>query len=1154
MKFSHIGLDRYGRFTDRQIELDPAAPVVIIEGANEAGKTTALNATSDLLFGIDERSRFNFLHDYKSMRLSATITDADGRTLSFARLKRRNAPLVNPADDTPLADDALAPFLGLHDRKAFLDIYGLDQHRLRAGGKAMVAGGGALAETLLSIAPGLAHVASLRDSLQRSAAEMFNPARRSSNQQFYRAIKQREEALSQLKAQELRLSDVRKTRKEAELAQTGRRHAEEAETEAGRAVNNALLLRRAAGELRTIARLEQSLAALGPLPQIAPAVLARARALLAAHENAQEQVARTTHEEEAALAACAAIMVDSAILENADGIEQCADAYVAMRDKRSALPNRMRERDDARLILTRIATDLGLCGLEELRSRLPARPLMARAAQLADKLRSHEAHIQTVEQERASLDRRRREAQAALENGTPVEDPADLARRLGDLDGAEVRETSLREFISRLAAARKALETRIARLPFGPHELEPLMLCPLPDMASTQARLDAVSATEEAIARAHVLLAEVTSEHARKLARLRVLDAGGTAPTPAAIEAARANRDKLWAGLRPLATGARSLNPDDAVQAEALDAAIMTADRLADDRQTETERLAELARTTLDLADLDTRITLAQAGLESAETTHARAGTDWATLWNSSGFTPDATPQALAFLREVETIRQEREAIRRDEAQARSLAETRRWDREETDRLRAALSLSPLGDAPLRMAELRSAVRQREEAFQTLRDSQRDLKRLDEAAQDLATRTDELTHQSERLREEAEAVFPALALRTAATADEARSALELWQEALGQSGNLETAERRITQIEQNEATFIAQVETLLAHIGSAPAGDAYAAAAQLRERLKDARDARTRAREAETTQAARTHARVAAQARQVEARGKLDEILVLGGLCEPEELPAWLDLMDQALSARTEKAEALGRLDEMRGARSLEEIRSSIGEADDDALTQRAEVCANAQEEARAARDRAVEHATQARLALEALEKRDGAATAAQQAQDALAEIAEASERFTRDHVTSRLLARAIERYREAHQHPILNRASAAFRTLTNGRWEGIAVDYDADTPRLAATREAQLLNFDALSEGTADQLFLALRVAAIEEHASRAAPLPFLADDLFVSFDETRTEAGLRLMKELGAHTQVIIFTHHRHVTACAERTLGDAACIIHL
>lgn len=130
-------------------------------------------------------------------------------------------------------------------------------------------------------------------------------------------------------------------------------------------------------------------------------------------------------------------------------------------------------------------------------------------------------------------------------------------------------------------------------------------------------------------------------------------------------------------------------------------------------------------------------------------------------------------------------------------------------------------------------------------------------------------------------------------------------------------------------------------------------------------------------------------------------------------------------------------------------------MRAAIDDADDETLTRQVAACAAAREEARRARDLAVERATQARFALDALEQREGAAEAAQQEQDALAEITETMDRFTREHVAARLLSRAIERYREAHQHPIVTRASAAFRTLTNGRWEGIAVDYDADTPAL---------------------------------------------------------------------------------------------------
>jgi uncharacterized protein YhaN len=207
-----------------------------------------------------------------------------------------------------------------------------------------------------------------------------------------------------------------------------------------------------------------------------------------------------------------------------------------------------------------------------------------------------------------------------------------------------------------------------------------------------------------------------------------------------------------------------------------------------------------------------------------------------------------------------------------------------------------------------------------------------------------------------------------------------------------------------------------------------------------------------------------------------------------------------------------------------------------------------------AHSEARAARDAAIEEDTQARSTLAALDRREGAAAAAQEEQDAVAEIAEAVERFSRDHVAARLLQAAIERYRAEHQNPIVERASRAFATLTGGQWSGIGINYDEDPPRLAASRDGAHFGPDALSEGTRDQLFLALRIAAIEEHARRATPLPFIADDLFITFDEARTAAGFELLAELGVMTQVIVFTHHVHVAEHAARVLGSRAALIEL
>ena len=73
----------------------------------------------------------------------------------------------------------------------------------------------------------------------------------------------------------------------------------------------------------------------------------------------------------------------------------------------------------------------------------------------------------------------------------------------------------------------------------------------------------------------------------------------------------------------------------------------------------------------------------------------------------------------------------------------------------------------------------------------------------------------------------------------------------------------------------------------------------------------------------------------------------------------------------------------------------------------------------------------------------------------------AVAAAAEAAEGFVRNHVAARLLAHAVDLYRERHQSPILKRAGEHFLHLTGGRWEGIGVDYGAEPPTLKPLRPA---------------------------------------------------------------------------------------------
>lgn len=113
---------------------------------------------------------------------------------------------------------------------------------------------------------------------------------------------------------------------------------------------------------------------------------------------------------------------------------------------------------------------------------------------------------------------------------------------------------------------------------------------------------------------------------------------------------------------------------------------------------------------------------------------------------------------------------------------------------------------------------------------------------------------------------------------------------------------------------------------------------------------------------------------------------------------------------------------------------------------------------------------------------------------------------------------------------------------------------ERISIDYrNASKPvPIGRRHDGSECGLEGLSEATSDQLFLSLRVAAIERFCRNNEPMPFIADDLFVSSDEQRVLPLLEILAELGRTTQVIAFTHHQHVVDIAGK-LPAASVRVH-
>jgi uncharacterized protein YhaN len=179
-----------------------------------------------------------------------------------------------------------------------------------------------------------------------------------------------------------------------------------------------------------------------------------------------------------------------------------------------------------------------------------------------------------------------------------------------------------------------------------------------------------------------------------------------------------------------------------------------------------------------------------------------------------------------------------------------------------------------------------------------------------------------------------------------------------------------------------------------------------------------------------------------------------------------------------------------------------------------------------------------------------------GPEIAVQQRRNAEAELASAAREWAVLRIAALLLGEAMESHRAGQQDPLMTRAGHLFATVTGGAFTGFVQDYDDnDVPRIAGRRPSgDTVPMDGLSEGTRDQLYLALRLAYLEDYARAAEPAPFVGDDLFATFDDRRTAAGLSALAAVADHVQPILFTHHRHVADAAMATLGKDAEVLEL
>ena len=111
----------------------------------------------------------------------------------------------------------------------------------------------------------------------------------------------------------------------------------------------------------------------------------------------------------------------------------------------------------------------------------------------------------------------------------------------------------------------------------------------------------------------------------------------------------------------------------------------------------------------------------------------------------------------------------------------------------------------------------------------------------------------------------------------------------------------------------------------------------------------------------------------------------------------------------------------------------------------------------------------------------------------------------------------------------------LAKRTQELFGKLTSQRYDRLTLGEDLSL-MVAAQQEDTLHSSLWRSDGTTDQLYLALRLAVAEELTPNA---PLVLDDALVRFDDTRLAAAMEILKEEAQQKQVILFTCQSRETA---------------
>ena len=916
-------------------------------------------------------------------------------------------------------------------------------------------------------------------------------------------------------------------------------------------------IRRVAPQFQSLTVLEATLPDFADIEDLADNLATEIWAAIKSVETDREALERAEEAFGRIEAQLSELMINDEIVEAGPDIEEADRLATNVESARRSMPKRLGELADVNAKLDSLRRLLEVGPEEDLEARAPSRAAIEEVRSLASAavtlnadIKTAEKHLEEIRDNLASLHQKQTEREACgFDLPAPVSalELSTLTSRARDL---EIRRAQFAKSQSSIDADALALDIS---------SVSDLSRHNWPSVVDVKHELEAVGLLETERRDEQVGLKASTRRAEQAASRLASLAAGTEPPVPSVVAEARSARNSDWSEIR----AAYLDSPDDdwqrppaqerAAHASQFERAQDLADRLVDRRDAEAQRLADIVAVEREKVEADRESERVRSAITDIEAKIELRKQAWVHAWASD-------PVIAGDLRRLASYAESREAIieRQEKLDASRLELVKLATEVEglTQMLLRAEEIASLDPEPSLAARVQNAVA----TLKKHEDFYGDYRRDAEALTTLKSREERGVEAIARLasaRDEWSANWSqkivVLGLSPNATADLASEVASEWLAAAGIFSAINLASTRIRRINEDPETLRKQLVDLRTRVRVELPEDDVAAAHQLKLKLQESsRQAHKREALLPEHEKARFD-KEAAEKHVATSVARLDH-LAATSRCKPESLKDTADRIKDRSKLRIDIDALKQTIITAGDGTPLDALKVQWQEQDPDQLAARlAELKQDVDR-----RDTEIEAAIAAQQAAEtearAFLDDDGLNGLFAERESASADMHRIIERYVEISLAKFLLEEAIEKVRAEQQDPLLVRASELFANSTRGEFTGIDTDVSQDGEPIVVGRRPNGSNvhLSEMSDGTRDQLFLAFRLASVEHYSQNAEPLPLVADDVLVHFDDDRGRATLELLAELGSTTQVLLFTHHESVLAAASGLVAEGRASI--